>query len=87
MMPRNPRVLQAIAFVLAFIVLLAGSYVVDFKRHEDYAAQCKAEIEERFSETSLRRGAWVMDRDTVSSHVGINPRTLPSVQEQERWSK
>jgi hypothetical protein len=66
------------AVLVIHIVSLLGAAVLDSIQYDTLTADTKAEIDRKFKEQSLKLGAWVMDRECVSEHIGMDVTTLPS---------
>jgi len=61
---------------VVYLTIFAGFVVsVTFTHSQD------RRLEERFSELTQTNGAWSMDREAVSKHIGLEVNKLPSLQE------
>jgi hypothetical protein len=64
--------------LILYIVSILGAAVLDSVQYDTITANTKDEIDRKFKEQSLKLGAWVMDRECVSEHIGLDVTSLPS---------
>jgi len=64
--------------LILYTVAILGAAVLDRIQYDTLTANTKAEIDRKFTEQSLKLGAWVMDRECVAEYIGIDVTTLPS---------
>jgi hypothetical protein len=68
-----------IAVVLAInAVSLIGAMLLDKMQYTAITESTEARLEQRFRERSTQIGAWVMDRECITEHIGFPVGELPS---------
>ena len=73
-------------FVLIAVVLvinaatIIGAAVLDRMQYNTITADTAAKMDQRFKEQSTQLGAWVMDRECITEHIGFPVEGLPSYQ-------
>jgi hypothetical protein len=72
----TPR--KALAVFLLVSVTLVGAAVLDEVSYHQQDSKFREAIEAKFTEQSLKVGAWVLDRKCVAAHIGLDVTTLPS---------
>ena len=71
---------KALAVFLIISASILGSAVLDEINFNTIAANTAAELDRRFQERSTKIGAWVMDRECITEHIGYPIEDLPSYQ-------
>ena len=74
---------KALAVFLIIVAAILGSAVLDEIQFNTITENTDAKMDKRFKERSTKIGAWVMDREYVTEHIGIPVESLPSYQ----WAK
>jgi hypothetical protein len=69
---------RGLAVFLIVASALIGAAMLDELYYNRQDRDFKSAIETRFIEQSSRVGAWAMDREYVSRHIGIEESELPS---------
>lgn len=73
-----------LAVVLAVnAVSILGAAILDSIQYDTITKDTDAELDRRFQERSTKMGAWVMDRDCITEHIGFPIEELPSY----KWAK
>ena len=70
-------VLLAVVLVINALSIL-GAALLDKLQFDTITANTHTEIDRRFKERSTKIGAWVMDRDCITEHIGFPIEDLPS---------
>ena len=71
------------AVFLIVVAAILGAAVLDEIHFNKITSKTAAELDRRFQERSTKIGAWVMDREIVTEHIGFPVEDLPSHQ----WAK
>ena len=69
---------KGLAIFLIISAALLGSALLDQVAYQQQSERFSKVIETKFSEQSLKVGAWVMDRKCVAEHIGMDETSLPS---------
>ena len=77
-MPIESAARKSVAVLLIISAALLGSALLDQVAYQQQSERFSKVIETKFSEQSLKVGAWVMDRKCVAEHIGMNETSLPS---------
>jgi len=71
---------RGFAIILLLTAAILGAAVLDEISYNQQSAEFERAIEDRFTEQSLKVGAWVMDREIVAGKIGVKVENLPSHQ-------
>ena len=69
---------RGLAIFLLVSAVLLGAAVLDEVSYQQQNKDFRETIDQRFSDQSLKVGAWVMDRKCVAERIGMQIEDLPS---------
>jgi hypothetical protein len=69
---------KALAAFLIISAAILGAALLDEAMYHQQSEKFSDVVENKFKEQSLKLGAWVMDRECVAKHIGLDVTTLPS---------
>ncbi len=74
-----------LAVILAInAVSILGAAILDSRQYNTITKDTDAELDRRFQERSTKIGAWIMDRECITEHIGFPIEELPSYKLQQQ---
>lgn len=59
-------------------VSIIGAALLDKAQYDTITEKTEARMDQRFKERSTQIGAWIMDRECITEHIGFPVEDLPS---------